>query len=198
MAYKIIDNHPNDSRFRYSKTPTVFQTLSTWEGNLPMVHMTDVGIDKDIAGTLDSNYYKGQGVRGGIERTAVCIAGNTINRKVENGGNGTGAQEELSYTLTSADRHAVCVGNGQLDQVKPTEKARTLNCMHDQQCVMENKTVRRLTPTECERLQGWPSGYSDVPLNGRPASDSARYKALGNGMAQPCPRWIIKRIVEVS
>lgn len=64
--------------------------------------------------------------------------------------------------------------------------------------IQENYSVRRLTPVECERLQGWPDGYTDVPLNGKPASDSARYKALGNGMAQPCARWIIQRIADVN
>ena len=54
--------------------------------------------------------------------------------------------------------------------------------------------VRRLTPLECERLQGLPDGYTDIP--DKTCSDSARYKALGNGMAQPCPDFIIKRITE--
>ena len=54
--------------------------------------------------------------------------------------------------------------------------------------------VRRLTPLECERLQGLPDGYTDIP--DKTCSDSARYKALGNGMAQPCPDFIIRRIVE--
>ena len=62
--------------------------------------------------------------------------------------------------------------------------------------IQENYSVRRLTPIECERLQGWPDNYTNVPLKGKPATDSARYKALGNGMAQPCARWIIQRIVE--
>ena len=54
--------------------------------------------------------------------------------------------------------------------------------------------VRRLTPEECERLQGFPDGYTDVPHNGKPASKSARYKALGNSMAVPVMRWIGERI----
>ena len=54
--------------------------------------------------------------------------------------------------------------------------------------------VRRLTPLECERLQGLPDGYTDIP--DKTCSDSARYKALGNGMAQPCPDFIIRRITE--
>lgn len=58
------------------------------------------------------------------------------------------------------------------------------------------KTVRRLTPLEVERLQGLPDGYTLI--DDKTCSDTARYKALGNGMAQPCADWIIKRIAEVS
>ena len=54
--------------------------------------------------------------------------------------------------------------------------------------------VRRLTPTECERLQGFPDGYTLVPNRGKPAADGPRYKALGNSWAVPCARWIGKRI----
>ncbi|MFT9112013.1 MAG: DNA cytosine methyltransferase [Bifidobacterium psychraerophilum] len=51
--------------------------------------------------------------------------------------------------------------------------------------------VRRLTPMECERLQGFADGYTDIPYRGKPhAPDSARYKALGNSMAVPVMRWI--------
>lgn len=58
--------------------------------------------------------------------------------------------------------------------------------------------VRRLTPLEAERLQGFPDGWTDVPHNGKPASDSARYKALGNSMAVPVMRWIGERIAAVQ
>lgn len=84
-----------------------------------------------------------------------------------------------------------CVGNGQLNQIHLQAKVGALNCTHDQQCVLTQSTVRRLTPLECERLQGLPDGYTEG------GSDTARYKALGNGMAQPCAMYIIKRIVEV-
>ena len=50
--------------------------------------------------------------------------------------------------------------------------------------------VRRLTPLECERLQGYPDGWTDIPG----ASDSARYKALGNSVAIPCVEFIMSRI----
>ena len=54
--------------------------------------------------------------------------------------------------------------------------------------------VRRLTPRECERLQGFPDDYTLIPYRGKPAADGPRYKALGNSMAVPCMAWIGRRI----
>jgi len=54
---------------------------------------------------------------------------------------------------------------------------------------------RRLTPTECERLQGFPDGWTDVAYRGKPAADGPRYRALGNAFAVPVVRWIARRIV---
>ena len=54
--------------------------------------------------------------------------------------------------------------------------------------------VRRLTPRECERLQGFPDDYTLIKYRGRDAADSPRYKALGNSMAVPVMQWIGKRI----
>ena len=56
--------------------------------------------------------------------------------------------------------------------------------------------VRRLTPRECERLQGFPDDYTIVPWRGEPCPDGPRYKALGNSMAVPVMRWIGRRIDE--
>jgi site-specific DNA-cytosine methylase len=56
---------------------------------------------------------------------------------------------------------------------------------------------RRLTPVECERLMGWPDGHTDVPdSKGKPAADTARYKACGNGVASPVAAWIGFRLKE--
>ena len=60
--------------------------------------------------------------------------------------------------------------------------------------VRQQYAVRRLTPLECERLQGLPDGYTLI--DDKSCSDSARYKALGNGMASPCAEFVIRRIVE--
>jgi len=54
--------------------------------------------------------------------------------------------------------------------------------------------VRRLTPMECERLQGFPDGWTAIPFRGKPAADGPRYKAIGNSMAVPVMRWIGERI----
>lgn len=58
--------------------------------------------------------------------------------------------------------------------------------------------VRRLTPVECERLQGFPDGYTDIKPKGKPTPDGPRYKALGNSMAVPCMAWIGERIQMVD
>lgn len=54
--------------------------------------------------------------------------------------------------------------------------------------------VRKLTPVECERLQGFPDNYTKVPYNGKPSTDTVRYKALGNSWAVPVIKWLAKRI----
>ena len=59
---------------------------------------------------------------------------------------------------------------------------------------MVGMAVRRLTPVECERLQGFPDGHTDVPYRGKAAADGPRYKAIGNSMAVPCMAWIGQRI----
>lgn len=59
-------------------------------------------------------------------------------------------------------------------------------------------TVRRLTPMECERLMGWPDGWTDIPWNKKDhAPDSRRYAACGNGVVAPVSYWIGARLAEV-
>lgn len=114
-------------------------------------------------------------------------------------GNGDG---QIIPTLTGdhesrvTDYTALCIGNGQLDQIYMSDTAGTLNCMHDQQAVLLKKLwryiVRRLTPLECCRLQGFPDWWEDG-VNG---SDSARYKMWGNGMALPCVLYVMEGITD--
>jgi DNA (cytosine-5)-methyltransferase 1 len=62
----------------------------------------------------------------------------------------------------------------------------------------QGMAVRRLTPVECERLQGFPDRYTDIQPKGKATPDGPRYKALGNSMAVPVMAWIGKRIQEVD
>ena len=122
-----------------------------------------------------------------------CLSGNTIGREPKNGGNGTGVLRATSYTLDTIDRHAVCAENGQTNQPESSEGDGKINCMQEQQNVMQGYgRIRRLTPLECERLQGLPDGYTEG------GTDAARYKVIGNGMAQPCADFVLRRIAECS
>jgi DNA (cytosine-5)-methyltransferase 1 len=104
---------------------------------------------------------------GGGNGPCVAIQGNLIGRD-KGGPNGVGVSEgETMYTLTKADVHGV-----------QTEMA-----------------VRRLTPVECERLQGFPDNYTNIKDK---CPDGPRYKAMGNSMAVPVMRWIGERINKVN
>lgn len=204
-----------------------------------------------------------------------CLQGNGIDRADTAGCNGKGWREDVSYTLNTIDRPAVCagfklgnseqarsigyseelaptlnaecggnkpaildmshandvirecgdvvptlqtrmgtggnqvpltygIGNGQANEAAymTEERAQTLNTMHDTQaCLTQYGIIRRLTPLECERLQGFPDGWTDIGAwtdeKGKlhkESSDSARYKALGNSIALPPWKWVLKRL----
>ena len=129
----------------------------------------------------------------------MCICGNAIDRQPRNGGNGIGIQADVAYTLTGADRHAVFrrqrVDKFREGQSASTQSARQGKDATDLICQPSRDApavllIRRLTPLECERLQGFPDGWTDLPG----ASDSARYTALGNSVAIPCVEYIMAGI----
>lgn len=111
------------------------------------------------------------------------------------------ATPNLGITQSSGlDRHAVFsrqrVDAFRQNNVASTQSARQYKDATDlicQQAEVYAYLIRRLTPLECERLQGFPDGWTDIP----DASDSARYKALGNSVAIPCVEFIISRIAAV-
>ena len=157
----VYENHGIDSRYTgpHKVAPTMSARYGTGGNNIPLVEQN--------AG-------------------AICIAGNIVDRQPQNGGNGLGCQEDLAYTLTATDRHAVVelyqktvgalcrgdekgIGNQYVSQDK---------CIINASCSETHHLIRRMTPLECERLQGFPDGWTDIPG----ASDSARYKALGNSV----------------
>jgi DNA (cytosine-5)-methyltransferase 1 len=133
------------------------------------------------------------------------LAENTIGRQPLNGGNGTGFTENgPMYTLNATGVHGVAYGfepgiakrEGNparfVENKTPTLRAH----MGDNQVAMaHNMAVRRLTPIECERLQGFPDDYTNIKEK---CPDGPRYKAMGNSMAVPVMKWIGQRIKELS
>ena len=88
-----------------------------------------------------------------------------------------------------------CDGGGK-GYLGSDDKTFTLATNNDQY-MMNQSRVRKLTPKECERLQGFPDDYTKIPYRGKSAEDcpdSPRYKAIGNSWAVPCVNWIGKRI----
>jgi DNA (cytosine-5)-methyltransferase 1 len=87
-------------------------------------------------------------------------------------------------------------GGGQTEN--PTMQALRANAEYNYQFLRQAMAVRRLTPRECERLQGFPDDYTLVEYRKKPAADGPRYRALGNSMAVPVMRWIGERIASVD
>ena len=172
----VYENHGVDARIRESSeiSPTVTARFGTGGGNTPLVQEPN---------------------------EVYCIVGNIIDRQPENGGNGCGYQENLAYTITTCDRHAVYarqrVDEFRNDDIASTQSARQAKDATD--LVVEPdrqyaKLIRRLTPGECELLQGFPPGWTDIPS----AADSARYRALGNSIPVPCVEFIMKSLQAVA
>ncbi len=227
----VFENHGIDARYTgpHKVAPTLSARAGTGGNNLPLVAQE--------------------------EPQVFCITGNAIDRQPENGGNGLGIQEDVAYTLTATDHHAV-FSRQRVDlfhegDVASTRSARQYKdatdlvyqgfigaptqtqrsglrgerrssemsepstqgggegygaCDDDgpltasdskgpnAQYVSQDKLIvegplliRRLTPRECERLQGYPDGWTALPG----AADSPRYRALGNSVAIPCVEYLM-------
>ena len=153
------------------------------KGHQPLVyenHGVDARIREsgEIRPTVTARYGTGGGNTPLVQEDSdvYCIVGNIIDRQPENGGNGCGYQTDLAYTLTAADHHAIA---------QPYQ---------DERMRGKVQLIRRLTPLECERLQAFPDDWTNIPG----ASDSARYRALGNSVAIPCVEFIMKSLREVT
>jgi DNA (cytosine-5)-methyltransferase 1 len=108
--------------------------------------------------------------------------------------NGHGVAEGVTHTLDGAQGQAIAFSAGQ------SSKAGSIAAREEQAptlrggAIRTGMAVRRLTPRECERLQGFPDDYTLIRYRGKLAADGPRYKALGNSWAVPVVRWIGQRI----
>ena len=109
---------------------------------------------------------------------------------------------DIARTLSARHDSSPCVDRG-MDVVAHTLGTQCSWATEDgtgrgSPLVPSSMAVRRLTPVECERLQGFPDDYTLIPYRNRMAADGPRYKAMGNSMAVPVMRWIGERISEVE
>ncbi len=121
-------------------------------------------------------------------------------RTAQTSANGHGVAHDVTHTLDQVQGQAVAIDlqnvaiggdvAGTLDTTRPSRGGG--------QAVAQAMSVRRLTPRECERLQGFPDDYTLVEYRKKPAADGPRYRALGNSMAVPVMRWIGERIALVD
>jgi DNA (cytosine-5)-methyltransferase 1 len=159
-----------------------------------------------VAGPLQTNTGpKGHATGGDFNCNQGVDAGHAMRRDQGGEGycvafsckdHGGDARADLSPTIRAGAPPAVAFQSSQ-SGVREGETHATLdgnNGSRRHNGTVIGLAVRRLTPLECERLQGFPDNYTRVEHNGKPAADGPRYKALGNSMAVPVLAWIGERI----
>jgi len=181
---------------------TLSAKMGTGGNNTPMVAFSHTqGLDAQPSESAWPTLRK----EGNKHAVAYGITGNAIGRQDHNGPKGPSHTEEGGpmFTLTSTDIHAVAYAFDSLSSnsmkssnpnsgIRETEVAKTLDTARpDPSCNQggiaihePTMAVRRLTPLECERLMGWPDGWTDGQ------ADTHRYKQCGNGVASPVAQWI--------
>lgn len=161
-------------------TVEVAQTLSTMHDQLIVVIFDDMRVvnssGNDIAGTLDSNYWKGQGERAGVEREYIVKM----------------TYQRVTGTLSQGGHPGSYNGQDAYNDMLVVNDYLKGEC--------ELASVRRLTVLECTRLQGFPDGWVDIgewtDSEGKlhKETDSPKYKALGNSIALPFWFYLLRRI----
>jgi len=167
VVVEVYENHPSDSR---------------------------IAAMGDVCSTVTSRWGTGGGNVPYVQ--SYAIQGSMIGRNDNAGPQGNGINEEVSFTLNTTDRHGVVAPT--LTTNDPSRSPRAIEVTNQVAAVYAaSMQVRRLTPIECERLQGFPDNYTQIPWRKKESTqcpDGPRYKSLGNSMAVPVMRWIGERI----
>jgi len=149
-------------------------------------------VDDGVANTLN-------GFDTGDTRTTHAVA-HTIDMQgcKGNANIGDGSVSPTLCKPSGNDVHAVAFHPTQ-DPISSSEQTHALGCGSKQGCatVATRMVVRRLTPVECERLQGFPDGWTQIGTAEKPTADSHRYKQLGNAVTVNVAEWIANRAHEV-
>ena len=177
MTAILFENHPNDSRITgpHDVAPSCVSRYGTGGGNVPLV---------------------------------IPIQDSRVIEKNQNG-IGVGNETSPAYTIDQTGAQAVAYSFDSLasNSMKSSNPVSGCNMVDVAKCIdaggntapslVQTMQVRRLTPTECERLQGFPDGWTAIPWKKKDAEDcpdGPRYKALGNSMAVNCMEWLGERI----
>ena len=158
-------------------TQTLTSKMGTGGGNTPMIAFPiqdgrEMEKNQNGIGVADDGTPSYTIDQTGAQAVAYGLQGNMIGRQDHNGPQGAGISHpnDPMFSLTSTDRHAVAT----------------------------TMAVRRLTPLECERLMGWPDGWTATKADGTPQSDTHRYKQCGNGVASPVAQWIAQHLQQLD
>ena len=209
VAHKVYETHPADSRVKEmgDVCQTVTSRWGTGGGNVPLVQAYSLREDakaNNFSATPLHVTPALQALRPSVQSHHAQTF--VVDRAAFN--QGTNAlyeprieESDTMSTLVAKGPHAVAQSfnvNARPDEMKlETEVSGTLTSSQNSG-LLKNMAVRRLTPVECERLQGFPDDYTRIPWGKGDTPDSHRYKAMGNSMAVPCMKWIGKRIQEVE
>lgn len=174
----IYENHGTDSRHTgpYEVSPTILARCGTGGNNVPLV---DIGAHRR---TSLSPVDPGPHIMFRRQRVDVFKQDETVSTE--------SARQHKDATDLVMQPYQETVGT----LVRSDHKGISNQYVNDDKCIVEGTNlIRRLSPLECERLQGFPDGWTNIPG----ASDSARYKALGNSVAIPCVEFVMGGIAAV-
>lgn len=163
----------------------------------------DYGADAGpIAPTLRAMNHSGSHANAGGQ-VAVCVTGeitHTLKAEGFDGSeDGTGRGQPIVTHAIQAGALRTNPASGPDGVGVQADHAYTLEARAEVQAVQSGSAVRRLTPTECERLQGFPDDHTLIPWRNKPADecpDGLRYKAIGNSKAVTVVRWIGRRLLQ--
>jgi DNA (cytosine-5)-methyltransferase 1 len=220
----LFENHPNDSRVTgpHDVAPSCVSRYGTGGGNVPLVqeaipidlrnanrdpekhdkiNRQGVGVGKigDPAHTMTKEFTHGVAIafepgiatREGSESRFVKELSPTLRKEM--------GDNQVAVAAFKGGQGSKAGGIGYSEHVAPTLPASDGG--NRTPTLLSQMAVRRLSPRECERLQGFPDDHTLIPWRNKPADqcpDGPRYKALGNSMAVPCMAWIGKRIDAVE
>lgn len=158
---------------------------------------------QEVAGAIGAGTSRSIGAQDAMNGHMIPEVCGTLSDGAHNGGGSTDrthTQDELSRCLNAG-------GMGRIDWetetfvtggVFPSMGTNSNATGRNTPKIQSGMAVRRLTPRECEKLQGFPDDYTLIPVGKKMAADAARYKALGNSMAVPCMKWLGQRIAKVE